>query len=72
MKSIIKKYRAELIGVTLGAIAGFCYWYFVGCSTGSCAITSSPVISSIYGAFMGGILGGMFKKSNKEENKKSV
>jgi hypothetical protein len=72
MKSIIKKYIAELIGVTLGAIAGFCYWYFVGCSTGSCAITSSPVISSLYGAFMGGILGGMFKKSNKEDNKKSV
>ena len=72
MKSIIKKYRAELIGVILGAIAGWCYRYFVGCSTGSCAITSSPVNSSLYGAFMGGILGGMFKKSNKEDTKKSV
>ena len=72
MKNIIIKYRSELIGVALGAIAGWCYWYFVGCSSGSCAITSSPLNSSLYGAFMGGILGGMFKKSNKEDNKKSV
>ena len=72
MKNIIKKYRLELIGIALGAIAGWCYSYFVGCSTASCAITSSPVNSSLYGAFMGGILGGMSKKSNKEENKKNV
>ena len=72
MKNIIKKYRLELIGIALGAIAGLCYWYFVGCTSGSCAITSSPVNSSLYGAFIGGILGGMFKKSNKEDNKKSV
>ncbi|MFO0322507.1 MAG: DUF6132 family protein [Bacteroidota bacterium] len=72
MKNIIKKYRLELNGIALGAIAGWCYWYFVGCTSGSCAITSSPVNSYLYGAFIGGILGGMFKKSNKEDNKKSV
>jgi hypothetical protein len=27
-------------GITLGAIAGFSYWYFVGCKSGSCLITS--------------------------------
>lgn len=72
MKNIIVKYRAELIGVALGAIAGWCYWYFVGCASGSCAITSNPFNSSLYGAFTGGILGSMFKKSDKEQNKKSV
>ena len=67
MKSLIIRYKAELIGVAFGAIAGWCYWYFVGCASGSCAITSSPVNSSLYGAFMGGILGGMF---NTKDNKK--
>ena len=67
MKSVILKYKAELIGIAFGALAGWPYWYFVGCSSGSCAITSSPVNSSLYGAFMGGILGGMF---NKQDNKK--
>jgi hypothetical protein len=72
MKNFMKKYRSELIGVAIGAIAGWCYWYFVGCSSGSCAITTSLVNSSLYGAFTGGILGSMFKKSNKQETKKSA
>lgn len=72
MKTIIIKYKAEIIGMLLGTVTGFCYWYFVGCSSGSCAITSSPINSTLYGAFLGGILGSMFKKSNKEENKKGA
>jgi hypothetical protein len=72
MKSFMKKYRSELIGVAIGTIAGWCYWNFVGCSSGSCAITSSPVNSSLYGAFTGGIFGSMFKKSNKQETKKNA
>ena len=41
------------LGVTLGGLAGFLYYYFVGCSSGSCAITSSPYMSTIYGGLMG-------------------
>lgn len=69
MKTIIIKYKAEVVGVVLGAIAGWCYWYFVGCSTGNCAITSSPVNSTLYGACMSGILGSMLKKSEKQDRK---
>jgi hypothetical protein len=67
MKKLIAKYKAEWIGVGLGALAGWCYWYFVGCTSGGCAITSSPVNSTLYGMFMGGVLGGMLKQ--KRENK---
>lgn len=72
MKNLIIRYKAELIGVAIGAIAGWSYWYFVGCASGSCAIASSPVNSTLYGGFMGGVLGSMFKKTNKDESKKSV
>ena len=41
------------LGITLGGLAGFLYYYFVGCSSGSCAITSSPFMSTIYGGLMG-------------------
>jgi len=67
MKNILIKYKLELIGLVIGSIAGWCYWYFVGCASGTCAIASSPVNSSLYGAFMGGILLGMFKKEKKKE-----
>jgi hypothetical protein len=70
MKSMLYKYKIELLGIILGSIAGWCYWYFVGCASGACAITSSPVNSSLYGAMMGGILSSMLKKEKKEENAK--
>lgn len=43
------------IGAVLGAAGGWCYWHFVGCSSGSCAITAHPLNSTLYGAFMGGL-----------------
>jgi uncharacterized membrane protein YdjX (TVP38/TMEM64 family) len=45
-----------------GAAAGFIYYSLVGCASGSCAITSSPVNSSLYGALMGGLLANSFAK----------
>ena len=41
------------LGVLIGGIAGFTYFYFVGCKSGSCAITSSPYMSVLWGGFMG-------------------
>ncbi len=41
------------LGVFLGGVAGFSYYYFIGCSGGSCAITSSPVMSTIWGGLIG-------------------
>ncbi|MDD4293760.1 MAG: DUF6132 family protein, partial [Bacteroidales bacterium] len=41
---------------------------FIGCESGSCPITSSPLNSSIYGALLGALLLSMFKKSKKNES----
>lgn len=57
-----KRHWLTILGVVAGAIGGFLYWRFVGCSTGTCPITSSPVNSSIWGAIMGGLLLSMFKR----------
>jgi hypothetical protein len=65
MTTLIKKYYLTLIGVLIGAIAGYIYWQQVGCLSGSCAITSSPVNSTLYGALMGGLLLNTFKKDDK-------
>jgi hypothetical protein len=46
------------IGAVVGAVAGFAYYRFVGCATGSCPITSNPWISTGYGAVLGALLGG--------------
>ena len=41
------------LGVVIGGIAGFLYYHFVGCSSGSCAITSNPYMSVIWGSMLG-------------------
>ena len=40
----------------LGALAGYAYYHFIGCSTGSCPISSNPWISTMYGAGIGFLL----------------
>lgn len=55
-----------MIGAFLGAIAGYFYWQQVGCSSGTCMITSKPVNSTVYGAMMGALLLSMFKKESKQ------
>ena len=67
IKKLTIKYKLELTGILLGAAAGWSYWYFVGCASGTCAITSSPVNSSLYGALMGALFLSMFKKESKKE-----
>ena len=73
MKYIWKKFPEEIIkgGIVAGMVGGYLYWRYVGCTTGTCPITSSPVNSSIWGAAMGGLLLSSFmpehKKIKKEE-----
>lgn len=42
-----------IIGIAVGALAGFGWYKFVGCSSGACPITSNPWISTLYGATIG-------------------
>ena len=61
----IYQYRLTLLGVVIGGLAGFLYYYYVGCASGSCMITSRPLNSTVYGAVMGGLFFNMFQKNNR-------
>ena len=54
------------IGIAIGALAGYGYYYYVGCASGTCAITSKPLNSTLYGALMGGLVFNMFVKDTKK------
>ncbi len=68
-QKVISRYKMELMGLIAGAVGGWCYWYFVGCASGSCPITSSPYISTVYGAVMGALLLSIIKKSPAKADK---
>nr|WP_320037932.1 DUF6132 family protein [uncultured Bacteroides sp.] len=65
IKKIFTQYRLVLLGVVIGALGGYLYWLYIGCSSGSCPITSSPLLSSLWGAVMGGLLFSIFKREEK-------
>jgi len=62
-----KKYSLTLVGVVLGAVGGYLYYHFVGCASGTCAITSKPVNSTLYGALMGGLLLNIFQQPKNKK-----
>jgi phage shock protein E len=62
----ITKHKLVFVGVIAGAIGGYLYYHFIGCSSGTCAITSKPVNSTLYGATIGGLLFSLFKTQNKK------
>ena len=60
--AFIRNNKLMLIGALAGAISGYMYYRLVGCASGTCAITSSPINSTVYGAVMGALLFSMFKR----------
>ncbi len=61
----MRKHILYFIGALLGGISGFLYWKYVGCMSGTCKITSSPVNSTIYFGLLGALCFEMFKKEKK-------
>ena len=49
MKRWIKTGLATLAGGALG----YAYYHFIGCVTGTCPITSNPIVSTAYGMVVG-------------------
>ncbi|MCL5266507.1 MAG: DUF6132 family protein [Bacteroidetes bacterium] len=43
----------KVIFVVVGAGAGYAYYHFIGCATGTCPITGNPYVSTMYGGLMG-------------------
>ncbi len=66
--NFVLRNKLTLIGIVIGALGGFLYYYFVGCASGTCAITSKPLNSTLYGALMGGLLMNILKNDKPKDN----
>jgi hypothetical protein len=60
-----KIYKKNLAGLAVGALLGYAYYYFIGCSSGHCPLTSNPAISTFYGAMIGFLF--VFKPKPKKQ-----
>lgn len=64
-------FRRRLLFVTIPALllagAGFAYYHYVGCNNGACAIASSPVLSTVFGAIIGASVGFSLSDRRKKD-----
>jgi hypothetical protein len=67
MKIFLLKYKWQVLGMTVGAIGGYLYWYYIGCTSGTCPIQSNWHTSSLYGALMGYLVSDIRWKNQKKE-----
>ena len=50
-----------VMDAVIGGGLGFAYYKFIGCSSGTCPLTSHPVVSSVYGAVLGALIATSFR-----------
>ena len=55
----------SVIGLIVGIVGGYIYYLKVGCVDGTCAITSNPWLSMLWGGVLGYLLFDMFNKKKK-------
>jgi hypothetical protein len=53
----LKKRSVSVVFLFLGGLGGFLYWKLIGCSSGTCPITSKWHVSILYGMIMGWLIG---------------
>jgi hypothetical protein len=65
MSDFFKQNILVIVGIAVGALTGYLYWKYIGCYSGTCAITSRPLNSTVYGTVLGGLLFSLFKSNKK-------
>ncbi len=59
-------WQKRAVAACIGGTAGYAYYHFIGCASGTCPITSNPYISTGYGILAGAFLVDKPKKEKKE------
>jgi len=63
----LRKYWKPIVFTVAGVGAGFAYWGFVGCKSGTCPITSNWHTSALMGGLLGLLIGWPVKDNKKKE-----
>ncbi len=72
MKKFIQSKFWQILGGVIGALAGYIYWKEIGCSTGTCPITSKPLNSVVYFGVLGYFVSGTIKDFKEQSTKYKV
>jgi hypothetical protein len=70
MKGFISSKKIQIVFLLIGAAAGFLYWKFVGCTSGTCPIKSVWYWSTLWGAILGYLIGDIVGDFLRKRKKK--
>jgi hypothetical protein len=70
IKRVFRSKRLQIIFLLVGAVGGFLYWRFVGCTSGTCAIKSVWYWTTLWGAAVGYLVGDFINDIINKRNKK--
>lgn len=62
----MNRYFRIALSAISGAVVGYAYYYFIGCNSGHCPITSNWEYTTLYGVVMGVVL---FFPTKKKKNR---
>lgn len=71
MTNFYIRHKYGILFLVPGIIVGFFYWRYVGCTSGTCPITSNWQLTVLFSGLIGFLIGDIIddkrKKSRKEE-----
>jgi hypothetical protein len=70
IKGVFQSKRIQIIFLLIGAVGGFLYWRFVGCTSGTCIIKSVWYWTTLWGAAFGYLVGDFISDFINRRNKK--
>ncbi len=68
METIFKKHWKTALFMLGGALIGFAYWRFIGCTSGTCPLTSNWHITTLFGGLVGMMVSPANRKSTSGDN----
>ena len=74
MKKVInlKRNWIVILTIVIGAVGGYLYWFYIGCNSGTCPITSNWYTNTMYGMLIGYLAGDSAKGFLNKKTKKEV
>ncbi|SHI81734.1 hypothetical protein SAMN05444280_106103 [Tangfeifania diversioriginum] len=71
MKELIQNKKLAIAFTLVGALGGFLYWKFIGCTSGTCPIQSVWYWTTLWGAAVGYLVGDFINDFVQKRKKKS-
>lgn len=64
MKKTLHRWLRQVLFLLGGMLAGYLYYRFVGCASGTCPISANPITSMLYLGTVGLLLSGVLGKNS--------